>query len=85
MLPLTNRKLPKNKDHLQSRFHFRFFVLQRLEETKHERKMRIAKEFSDLIVYCRSVPFREDSKYLQTILHYVDKQNLSNELLQTAR
>ncbi|XP_038050378.1 1-phosphatidylinositol 4,5-bisphosphate phosphodiesterase gamma-1-like isoform X2 [Patiria miniata] len=33
----------------------------RLEETKHERKMRIAKEFSDLIVYCRSVPFREDN------------------------
>ncbi|XP_072013746.1 1-phosphatidylinositol 4,5-bisphosphate phosphodiesterase gamma-1-like isoform X2 [Amphiura filiformis] len=27
----------------------------------HERKMRIAKEFSDLVVYCRSVPFREDN------------------------
>ncbi|XP_002742254.1 1-phosphatidylinositol 4,5-bisphosphate phosphodiesterase gamma-1-like [Saccoglossus kowalevskii] len=27
---------------------------------QHERNLRIAKEFSDLIVYCRSVPFKED-------------------------
>ncbi|XP_071959043.1 1-phosphatidylinositol 4,5-bisphosphate phosphodiesterase gamma-1-like isoform X2 [Antedon mediterranea] len=28
---------------------------------KRERRLRIAKEFSDLIVYCRSVTFREDA------------------------
>ncbi len=32
--------------------------------------MRIAKEFSDLVVYCRSVPFREDSKYW-ILLHVI--------------
>ncbi|XP_071784732.1 1-phosphatidylinositol 4,5-bisphosphate phosphodiesterase gamma-1-like isoform X2 [Asterias amurensis] len=31
------------------------------DQNKHERKMRIAKEFSDLIVYCRAVPFREEN------------------------
>ena len=42
--------------------------LQKQDQNKHERKMRIAKEFSDLIVYCRAVPFREESKFRLTYI-----------------
>lgn len=31
---------------------------------KEVKKLQIAKEMSDLIVYCRSVPFEMDSKYV---------------------
>lgn len=37
-------------------------ILQMQEEKQMERRKKIAVELSDLVVYCRPVPFNEDSK-----------------------
>lgn len=38
------------------------------EEKQMERRKKIAVELSDLVVYCRPVPFNEDSKDTVPIL-----------------
>lgn len=43
-------------------------VVLQLEEGKMmERRKKIALELSDLVIYCRPVPFDEDSKGLHTL------------------
>lgn len=39
-----------------------------------EKTLRIAKELSNLIIYCRAMPFSPESKYFNASLVYVHKR-----------